>query len=132
MTRALKIEVIGKEALLRKLNKGNFKRPVDESIRKITTWFAAEVKVSTPVDTGHLRSSIASRIEPQGGAVFTNKEYAPFVEYGTHKMVARYVVRGSSSRKLGKGPFTYVVGLLKDKMKGFSQDIVKKLKVRFD
>lgn len=131
--KAIKFELLGKEALMRKLDSNNFKRPISESIRKLTLWFEANVIVSTPVITTRLRSSVTSKIEPQGGAVFTNVEYAPFVEYGTKRMEARHVERGSSARRLGIGPFTYVMEkLLPDKMRNFSGEIVKKLKARFE
>lgn len=44
-------------------------------------------KMLTPVDTGHLRNSIKtnSEITPDGAEakVYTNTEYAPYVEFGT-------------------------------------------------
>lgn len=44
-------------------------------------------KYLTPVDTGHLRNSIKTKSETtQDGAeaqVYTNVEYAPYVEFGT-------------------------------------------------
>jgi len=128
----LKFEVVGVEALLRKLSKDNFKQPISDSIKKMTVWFEANVKVSTPVDTGRLRSSIAARINPQEGQVFTNVKYAPFVEYGTHKMEARHVERGSSARKLGQGMFSYTLEQLQNKMRDFTNDLVKSIKVRFE
>lgn len=127
-----RLELIGKEALLRKLDKGNFKKPVKDSIRKITLWFEATTKASTPVDTGRLRASVASKIQGQGGEVFTNVQYAPFVEYGTQKMEARHVERGSSGRILGIGPFTYALERLHSKMGEFLGGLAKGIKVRFD
>ena len=44
-------------------------------------------KQLAPKDTGQLRNSITSKVERDGndvvGVVFTPKEYAPYVEYGT-------------------------------------------------
>ena len=44
-------------------------------------------KQIAPKDTGQLRNSITSKVERDGtdvvGVVFTPKEYAPYVEYGT-------------------------------------------------
>jgi len=107
-----RLELVGKDKLLRRLDKKNCKKPIAESIKKITMWFETTVKVSTPVDTGRLRSSITSNIEPESGTIFTNAQYAPYVEYGTSRMKARHVERGSSVRQLGKGPFTYTLELL--------------------
>ena len=45
------------------------------------------LKQIAPKDTGQLRNSITSKVERDGtdvvGVVFTPKEYAPYVEYGT-------------------------------------------------
>lgn len=40
-------------------------------------------KIECPVDDGQLRNSITHRIEGDQGIVYTNVEYAPYVEYGT-------------------------------------------------
>ena len=126
------IALIGKAALLKKLEKRNFTKPVAGSIRKMTMWFEATTKASTPVDTGRLRASVASKVEPKGGAVFTNVTYAPFVEYGTRKMEARHVQRGSSARILGMGMFTYALEQLNQKMSQFMGELARGIKVRFD
>ena len=42
-----------------------------------------------PVDTGNLRASISTRMENNKGIVYTNVEYAPYVEYGTAKQSAQ-------------------------------------------
>ena len=125
------IALIGKDALLKKLEQRNFKKPVADSVRKMTLWFHSTVQVSTPVDTGRLRSSIALKIEPKEGEVFTNVQYAPFVEYGTRKMEARHVKRGSSARILGTGMFAYTLEQLHQKMGAFLGDLAQGIKVRF-
>ena len=127
-----RLEVLGKDKLLRRLNKRNAEKPIAQSIRKITMWFEATAKVSTPVDTGRLRSSVASKVEPHAGAIFTNMQYAPFVEYGTQKMEARHVEKGSSARRLGKGPFTYTLEQLQQKMRSFLGDLAHGIKVRLE
>jgi HK97 gp10 family phage protein len=50
-----------------------------------------EAKTLAPVDTGRLRASIRPRFYSQGLAadVYTDVEYAPFVEFGTRKMAAQ-------------------------------------------
>lgn len=127
------LQLIGKDILLRKLEPPNFKKPVSEAIRKITVWYHQTVIVSTPVDTNRLRSSIYAKHEGESGSVFTsNVQYAGFVEYGTHKMKARHVERGSQVRVLGKGMFTYALELLHEKMPDFGKDIIKAIKVRFE
>ena len=42
-----------------------------------------EAKRLCPVDTGDLRNSITHEVDDGVGIVGTNKEYAPYVEYGT-------------------------------------------------
>lgn len=42
-----------------------------------------EAKRLCPVDTGDLRSSITHEVNNNVGIVGTNKEYAPYVEFGT-------------------------------------------------
>lgn len=46
-----------------------------------------EAKLLCPVDSGALRGSIRVSVEEQGdmveGCIFTNMEYAPYVEFGT-------------------------------------------------
>lgn len=42
-----------------------------------------EAKRLCPVDTGDLRSSITHEVHNNVGIVGTNKEYAPYVEFGT-------------------------------------------------
>ena len=127
-----RLQVLGINKVLKRLDKHNSKKPIGESIRKITMWFEATAKVSTPVDTGRLRSSIASRLEAHAGVIFTNVQYAPFVEYGTRKMKARHVEMGSSTRRLGKGPFTYTLEQLQHKMKSFLGNMAHGIKVGFE
>ena len=127
-----RFQLIGKANLLKRLDKRKASKPVAQSIRKLTHWFEATAKVSTPVDTGRLRSSIASEVKPHTGQVFTNVQYAPFVEYGTRKMEARHVDRGSSVRRLGKGPFTHALEQLHHKMGAFMGDLAQAIKVRFE
>jgi HK97 gp10 family phage protein len=55
-------------------------------------------KELAPVDTGRLRSSIASKVKKIAedevqGFVGTNVEYAPYVEWGTSKMEAQPYLR---------------------------------------
>ena len=40
-------------------------------------------KQKAPKDTGALRRSISSKVEGTKGIIFTNLEYAPYIEYGT-------------------------------------------------
>lgn len=57
----------------------------DKTLRQACLLVENDAKRECPVDTGQLRASIAHRIEGETGIVYTNVEYAPYVEYGTGK-----------------------------------------------
>lgn len=60
-----------------------------QSIRKWTEYVRGEAVDLCPVRTGELRQSIHSTVDSTGdtveGIVYTDKEYAPCVEFGTGK-----------------------------------------------
>lgn len=60
---------------------------LSDRMNKATTLVHAQAKMLAPVDTGNLSGSIHMEIKRKGrnliGRVFTNVEYAPFVEFGT-------------------------------------------------
>ena len=125
------IQLIGLEALLKKLDKKTITTPLEEGIKKITLWLQRLVQMSTPVDTGRLRASIASEVQPLYGKVGTIVEYAPFVEHGTRYMEARHVTEGSSTRILGKGMFTYALEQLKEKLPEHLKEIGNKISAQW-
>ena len=125
------IQLIGVEALLKKLDKKTITEPLGEGIKKITLWLQRLVQVSTPVDTGRLRASIASEVQPLCGKVGTIVEYAPFVEHGTRYMEARHVTEGSSTRILGTGMFAYALGQLKEKLPEHLKEIGDKISAQW-
>lgn len=64
----------------------NMDKPLTQSIRKWTEYVRGEAVDLCPVRTGELQQSIKATVDrtPQPtGIVYTNKEYAPFVEFGT-------------------------------------------------
>lgn len=79
--------VEGADALIRKLddiaNADAIKSNMDNAVAIVE----AAAKRKAPKDTGELRRSIESKVETSSnevkGTVFTNKEYAPYVEFGT-------------------------------------------------
>lgn len=80
----------GAEELERKLNSisdGMKKEIIEKAVRKGIQTVRAEAVLLCPVDTGELRNSIKTTIEVSddtvSGIVYTNKEYAPYVEFGT-------------------------------------------------
>ncbi|MDE7433181.1 MAG: HK97 gp10 family phage protein [Lachnospiraceae bacterium] len=80
----------GAEELERKLNSisdAMRKEIIEKAVWKGIQTVRAEAVLLCPVDTGELRSSIKTNIEVSSdtvfGIVYTNKEYAPYVEFGT-------------------------------------------------
>ena len=125
------IKLIGAEALLKKLDKKTITTPLGEGIKKITLWLERLVKMSTPEDTGRLRGSITSEVQPLYGKVGTLVEYSVFVEHGTRYMEARHVTEGSSTRILGKGPFQYALEQLKEKLPEHLKEIGDKISAQW-
>lgn len=124
-------KIIGLELLKKKCEKSTIQEPVNEGIKKLAVWMVKTVKVSTPVDTGRLRSSVSSQVYGSTAKIGTNVQYAQYVEYGTRYIEPRYVKEGSSARILGTGPFTYAMELLQGKIKDFLGEIGKAISVRF-
>lgn len=61
-----------------------------EIVKKTLLDIETQAKLRVPVDTGALRNSIQTEMETDtSGVVFTNQEYAAYVEYGTSKMAAQ-------------------------------------------
>ena len=58
-----------------------------DKMNKATTMVHAQAKTLAPVDTGDLAGSIHMSVDKVGqtiqGKVYTNKEHAPYVEFGT-------------------------------------------------
>lgn len=80
----------GADELERKLNSisdGMKRAIIEKAVRKGMQTVRAEAVLLCPVDTGELRSSIKTNIEfstdTVSGIVYTNKDYAPYVEFGT-------------------------------------------------
>ena len=66
---------------------GNVKESARKGLERGAKKIQKNAKLLTPVDTGNLRNSIKTKSETtQDGAsaeVFTNMEYAAYVEFGT-------------------------------------------------
>ena len=75
-------EVINLEKLISKLNKLSDQQ-MEQALNKACILVENQAKENCPVDTGELRMSITHYVEGDTGIVGTNKQYAPYVEYGT-------------------------------------------------
>ena len=62
----------------------HFGEKVQKTVRKATFKAEKDIKEFTPVDTGNLRNSWKSEVQPYIGIVSTNIEYAAPVAYGTN------------------------------------------------
>lgn len=60
---------------------------LEKATQKATINVARGAKQNAPVDTGRLRSSIHRTSNRLNGTVFTNVEYAPYIEFGTGSKV---------------------------------------------
>ncbi len=60
---------------------------LEEATQQATIDVQRDAKKNAPVDTGRLRSSIHRTSNNLNGTVFTNVEYAPYIEFGTGSMV---------------------------------------------
>jgi HK97 gp10 family phage protein len=88
------IKIHGADKLLKKYNnlKGiNLKRGYLEAALHVQ----GDVQEKVPVDTGRLKGSIRADSTEDYGRVFTDVEYAIYVEYGTSKMKAQPFLRPS-------------------------------------
>ena len=77
----------GIESLTRKLNKIEEMGQVKQTMDKAVLLVHAHAKLLAPVDTVALAGSIHPKVVTEGnkiiGKVYTNLNYAPFVEFGT-------------------------------------------------
>ena len=75
-------EIINLDKLRLKLD--NFTQlDIEKALNKSCLAVENEAKKQCPVDTGDLRNSITHEVEDNVGYVGTNKECAPYVEFGT-------------------------------------------------
>jgi len=81
------IRLQGIENLNNKLNNITAHSKVNEAMQQAVLLVHGQAKELCPVDTGNLRSSIHPKVIIQGnsitGKVYTNVNYAPYVEFGT-------------------------------------------------
>ena len=70
----------------------------------------AEAKRIVPVDTGRLRNSITTRVDPGGlsATIAPHTDYEAFVEFGTRRMRAQPYMRPAAEKM--RGPFKEAMG----------------------
>lgn len=81
------VRIEGLDKLLKKVEPGLLNKPLRNFFKRATITVQNRARDKAPVDTGRLRSSIATEVDrrdpPKWGKVGTNVKYAPFVEFGT-------------------------------------------------
>jgi len=63
------------------------KKVLSNELRKTALDIARLAKRTVPVDTSALRNSIEAEIQGKTVSVLVNKDYAPYIEFGTGSMV---------------------------------------------
>ena len=81
-----KVSIKGIDSLTQRFNKiANIE--LRDAVNKATQLVHGQAKALAPVDTGQLAGSIHMQVKETGtevqGRVYTNVEYAPYVEFGT-------------------------------------------------
>lgn len=77
------VEFYGLEGCIGELNKAVSAEKVEKALTKACLIVERAAKQKAPKGDGGLRNSITYRVADNVGVVYTNKEYAPYVEYGT-------------------------------------------------
>lgn len=87
------VKVTGFDKLLAKLDRipKASEGKVRDQVKRSTINVQREARRNAPVDTGRLRSSIRFKVSDEGftGQVFSDVEYAAFVEFGTSRIGSR-------------------------------------------
>lgn len=79
----MSIELKGFEEVLKMLEQAISEEKVANGLQKAVLLVERSAKTKAPKGDGELRRSIQSRVDGNTGYVYTNLEYAPYVEYGT-------------------------------------------------
>ena len=108
----LKFKVEGLEKVQTALKRDSrlTQQVVESSLEKTAFFMEGQVKKSiagregepTSVDTGRLLGSVKGVSDDETAAIFTNVEYAKFIEFGTISITARKHFRNSLDRNVRK------------------------------
>lgn len=80
---AKSFEIVGAEALIKKLKKNATLDDVKNTIKNNTSEMHETAQRNAPVATGDLREDIKIKVEDFEGRVASTIEYAPYQEWGT-------------------------------------------------
>lgn len=79
----MSIELDGIEDVFKMLNGAVDEQKLNSALGRACALVERSAKQKAPKGNGELRRSISSKVENLEGIVYTAKEYAPYVEYGT-------------------------------------------------
>lgn len=106
MSVTIKIEGVAEAQRHLLLKNKLFAMAAEKAMDEATLYVEGEVKASIAgnraehpsVDTGHFLQSVTSETAGEGGYVYTDVDYAKYLEYGTSKIPARRHFRNTASR----------------------------------
>lgn len=79
----MKIEFEGLDRVIARIESIAEEQKLERALGRACAVVERTAKQKAPKGNGTLRNSITSRVENNEGIVFTNLEYAPYVEFGT-------------------------------------------------
>lgn len=79
----MSVELKGFEEVLKMLDQALSEEKIADGLQKAVLLVERSAKTKAPKGDGELRRSIQSKVDGNVGYVYTNLEYAPYVEYGT-------------------------------------------------
>lgn len=79
----MNIEIVGADKIVARIDKVANINNIEQALGKACTVVERSAKQKAPKGNGELRRSIASEVNGTEGKVFSPKEYAPYVEFGT-------------------------------------------------
>lgn len=103
---SMELQVVGLEQALRLYDPSRLREALSQALLAGALALEGPVKERTPVDTGRLRASVRSGLVDRGQArVFTDVQYAPFVEMGTRPHWPPVSALEGWAHRHGTGPF---------------------------
>jgi HK97 gp10 family phage protein len=79
----MSIEITDKEKVIKMLDSVIDEEKLLKGLQRAVLYVERSAKIRAPKGDGDLKRSIQSKVEDNVGYVYTNLEYAPYVEYGT-------------------------------------------------
>ena len=102
---AFHVKIEGAERLQEALKDPKLlKGPIADFLKKSGAYVELAAKERAPVDTGHMKSTIAFKVKETEVEIGTNVFYAPYVEFGTRPHFPPSSALEGWARKHGFGP----------------------------